>query len=1689
MKNQKHPCHTAKAILALAALAVWPAAMTEAADIQWTDGTASYTNAANWTGGIVPGATDNAINDNGTGNVVQINVGDPDWTVGQIRAGNSAGNGAYVQNGQTVTPLGTNYNGPVITEFFTPFRLGIVAADSGIYTLNDGNLNYGTGPFDIGEVGTGTLNINGGTISGSGTFRVNGGGIAVPNPAVVTGTAGHGPYLGDFTYYEVGYSPVTRPSSGLPAAGTTITSVTQGDHSYQFAPTYTSSDAVILDAAVPSATITLSTPTTCAGLSFLGSAGNGPVVLNYAVNHSSGLPETGSLSVPDWFGAGQEVLNVEGRVDGTGVNFQYPNPAGGNPVGNAPYLLSVDISLANSAPVTSINLSYVSGGGSFATATILGVSGQTNVPADTLFTPLTITGYNSDVVVEAAAPSPFVSGSITDVVNQTSGAVNVSGELWVGNGGVGIYNFTNGSINASNFINVGRSGGIGTFNMAGGTINKSGNAFVVGANAGNASVGAVGTVNQSAGTVNSSSEVWIGQANNNVINNAGLGTGTYNISGTAALNVTNWLAVGREGGIGVLNLSGGGSINKFGGGNLTITHGTGASGTFNQTGGTFTIASGEAWIGEDSGTGTWNMNGGTANVGVVHIVQNASATGYLNLNGGTMTLQELTTGNTGGISTLTLNGGTIKPSANNANFLHDLTVVNVSAPGGAVFDTAGFDVTVAQPLPTTFNPGDNSGGLTKNGAGTLTLSGANSYVGPTLVNAGKLAVSTTTTGGGSYTVADGAALGVAVQAANAQLNVPNLTAGTSTGASLNFDLGNFGNPGVSFAPLNASGILAANGTITFNIADALPQLGQFPLVKYGSLTGSATFTLGSVPTGVTASISNNVANNSIDLVIIGVNLPRWEGLAGGNWDIGITTNWINIGTGLPTFYTEGSIDLFDDNALGTTTVNLVTTVHPGRLTVTNNTLSYTLTGSGKISGSIGLTKQGTATLAIVNTGGNDFTGPVTISGGTLSVTNLANGGLPSPIGASSANPTNLVFGGGKLSYSGPPVSVNRGYTVTADGSTLETVSNLTLSGVVRGASGTFNKAGLGQLTYTGVSSTNVLCDFNTAGAAYQIRAGTVVLDGSAGAQTNWSRNTNLGADAGVDPTLILTNTTLVTRSMQLGNNATCTGTLIMNSNSTMTVAANNFAVGFSSGIQSAGVLTQNPGSAIDSTAELWVGQGALGTGTYNMNGGTALFRSWVAIGRNGGTATFNMTGGTITKLANNNFMIGSRDGTTGTRGTLNQSGGTILCGSEYWIGEAQNNASAAFGTNNISGTATLIVSNWIAIGREGAIGVLNLSGGSVTKLGTSGNNIEIGNGTGSSGTINQTGGAFNNTISETRLGTGAPGYWNLSGGTANLGPLVFCLNSGCTNGTLNLSGGVLTAREIRANQTGVANVSTLNWNGGTIAAGNGASANFFHNLTAANVQSGGAVIDSGTNVISIAQALLAGGADGGLTKQGVGTLYLNGPNTYTNTTLVSVGTLGGTGTIAGPVRVASGAAFAPGASIGTLTINNSLTLSNGSSTMIEVNLNGGVTNNDLVTGLTSVAYAGSLVVTNNGSNSIAGAQFKLFNASSSSGNFGSVTILPSGSGSFNPATGILTIAPAVPPTINAPTVSGGNLILTGTGGTPSSGYTWLTATNLTTPIASWTTNTTGTFSISGTFSNAIPITTSTPAQFFRLRTP
>jgi hypothetical protein len=74
------------------------------------------------------------------------------------------------------------------------------------------------------------------------------------------------------------------------------------------------------------------------------------------------------------------------------------------------------------------------------------------------------------------------------------------------------------------------------------------------------------------------------------------------------------------------------------------------------------------------------------------------------------------------------------------------------------------------------------------------------------------------------------------------------------------------------------------------------------------------------------------------------------------------------------------------------------------------------------------------------------------------------------------------------------------------------------------------------------------------------------------------------------------------------------------------------------------------------------------------------------------------------------------------------------------------------------------------------------------------------------------------------------------------------------------------------------------------------------------------------------------------------------------------------------------------------------------------------------------------------------------------------------------------------PTLAAPIVSGGNLIVVGTGGTPNFGYTWLATTNLSPPVQ-WTTNSAGTLDGTGSFSNVLSINNALTGSFFKLEMP
>jgi autotransporter-associated beta strand protein len=143
---------------------------------------------------------------------------------------------------------------------------------------------------------------------------------------------------------------------------------------------------------------------------------------------------------------------------------------------------------------------------------------------------------------------------------------------------------------------------------------------------------------------------------------------------------------------------------------LYLPRQSGNIGIANQNGGTVTTTSIQGG-GGGTWSGTYNLNGGTLAWGGVFATGPTAAgqTMMLNLNGGIL---QFTAGATvAGWSAINVDGG------------------------GAIIDTAGNAVTFTDALIA----GDAfGGGLTKTGAGTLTLSGANNYTGNTTVNAGTL---------------------------------------------------------------------------------------------------------------------------------------------------------------------------------------------------------------------------------------------------------------------------------------------------------------------------------------------------------------------------------------------------------------------------------------------------------------------------------------------------------------------------------------------------------------------------------------------------------------------------------------------------------------------------------------------------------------------------------------------------------------------------------------------------------------------------------------------------------------------------------------------------------------------------------------------------------------------------------------
>jgi autotransporter-associated beta strand protein len=217
---------------------------------------------------------------------------------------------------------------------------------------------------------------------------------------------------------------------------------------------------------------------------------------------------------------------------------------------------------------------------------------------------------------------------------------------------------------------------------------------------------------------------------------------------------------------------------------------------------------------------------------------------------------------------------------------------------------------------------------------------------------------------------------------------------TLSGGTVHFDLANTTTIGGGVNDLIAIAgnlSLSAPTSIAINPLSGEISNGAYRLFNYsGTLAGNVTNLLVDFPpTRQTTAIDASTLGQ-VNLVVSGSAASLvWNGDGSFNlWDVGASANWLN-GAAFDTFFNLDQVT-FDDTAAPTSRiVDVSSTVIP-RSVIVDTALAYTFTGTGKISGVTGLTKNGVGKLTVATN--NDNSGRTTINAGTLQVGAGANSG-------------------------------------------------------------------------------------------------------------------------------------------------------------------------------------------------------------------------------------------------------------------------------------------------------------------------------------------------------------------------------------------------------------------------------------------------------------------------------------------------------------------------------------------------------------------------------------------------------------------------------------------------------------------------------------------------------------------------
>ena len=469
------------------------------------------------------------------------------------------------------------------------------------------------------------------------------------------------------------------------------------------------------------------------------------------------------------------------------------------------------------------------------------------------------------------------------------------------------------------------------------------------------------------------------------------------------------LALSKSGAA-VLVLSG---PNSYSGG-TTISGGTlqlgtginGQDGSLSNSGGildnavlVYNLYGSQTYSGAISGNGSLTKTGSTS---VLTLAGSNNYTGATGISNGVLHLANSAALAGGG--SLTFSGGTLQFAAANTS-LSNLVVSDTAA---AVFDTNGQSATFAGSMDSS-----NSKGLTKIGAGTLTLAGSLSYVGRTTVSAGTLTLtgSRTETGAGPTNTESllvsgpGAVLNVRGAynrigaVSNTLMSVQNdglvnvygsLSWGSSGGSqngirigetsagtlnidggamTINLASGNTTNIGFSAGAgvVNvANGTLAVTGVSGMNVGASGAGSGTVNIYNGGVLVFAGS---GSLQLASTTSSSGAVYLYSGGL--LQTNHPIIQGAGSGTFyfdggTLQATASSTIFLQGLTAAYVQQAGAIIDDGG--------------NTITIGQNLLQGTDAGTG------GLTKTGSGTL-ILSGADNTYTGVTAVESGTLIVNN------------------------------------------------------------------------------------------------------------------------------------------------------------------------------------------------------------------------------------------------------------------------------------------------------------------------------------------------------------------------------------------------------------------------------------------------------------------------------------------------------------------------------------------------------------------------------------------------------------------------------------------------------------------------------------------------------------------------------